>query len=114
MKSKPGRPETPSERLVRDTRRVTRKQYSAEEKIRIVLDGLRIWFNDCAMRKLFSPYPAMKASADLKKSSRPSAGNSSSISNSRCFLALGLSSSVSRRPIWFRMSRTSVFGAADV
>lgn len=30
-----------SERLVRDIRRVTRKQYSAEEKIRIVLDGLR-------------------------------------------------------------------------
>ncbi len=33
--------ETPSEKLVRDIRRVTRKQYSAEEKIRIVLDGLR-------------------------------------------------------------------------
>lgn len=32
---------TPSERLVRDIRRTTRKQYSAEEKIRIVLDGLR-------------------------------------------------------------------------
>lgn len=34
-------PGTPSERLVRDVRRATRKQYSAEEKIRIVLDGLR-------------------------------------------------------------------------
>ena len=33
--------ETPSEKLVRDIRRVTRRQYSAEEKIRIVLDGLR-------------------------------------------------------------------------
>jgi transposase len=32
---------SPSERLVRDIRRATRKQYSAEEKIRIVLDGLR-------------------------------------------------------------------------
>jgi transposase len=30
-----------SKRLVRDIRRATRKQYSAEEKIRIVLDGLR-------------------------------------------------------------------------
>jgi transposase-like protein len=30
-----------SERIVKDIRRVTRKQYSAEEKIRIVLDGLR-------------------------------------------------------------------------
>ena len=30
-----------SEKLVKDIRRATRKQYSAEEKIRIVLDGLR-------------------------------------------------------------------------
>ena len=30
-----------SEKLIRDIRRATRKQYSAEEKIRIVLDGLR-------------------------------------------------------------------------
>jgi len=30
-----------SEQVVRDIRRATRKQYSAEEKIRIVLDGLR-------------------------------------------------------------------------
>ena len=29
------------EKTVRDIRRATRKQYSAEEKIRIVLDGLR-------------------------------------------------------------------------
>ncbi len=31
----------PAEKLVRDIRRKTRKQYSAEEKIRIVLEGLR-------------------------------------------------------------------------
>ncbi len=39
----PGIPpiQTPSERLVRDIRRATRKHYSAEDKIRIVLDGLR-------------------------------------------------------------------------
>jgi transposase len=41
MRQKSSPPETPSERLVRDIRRATRKQYSAEEKIRIVLDGLR-------------------------------------------------------------------------
>jgi transposase len=41
--SAPGTPASPSasERLVRDIRRVTRKHYSAEDKIRIVLDGLR-------------------------------------------------------------------------
>src|ERR687883_113462 len=31
----------PAERVVRDIRRATRKQYSAEEKIRVVLEGLR-------------------------------------------------------------------------
>ena len=41
MRPKSSTPDTPSERLVRDIRRATRKQYSAEEKIRIVLDGLR-------------------------------------------------------------------------
>ena len=30
-----------SERVVKDIRRATRKQYSAEEKIRVVPDGLR-------------------------------------------------------------------------
>ena len=30
-----------SEKLVKDIKRATRKQYSSEEKIRIVLDGLR-------------------------------------------------------------------------
>ncbi len=32
---------SPAERVVRNIRRKTRKQYSAEEKIRIILDGLR-------------------------------------------------------------------------
>ena len=41
MSQTPVKPSSRSERLVRDIRRATRKQYSAEEKIRIVLDGLR-------------------------------------------------------------------------
>ncbi len=35
------RTKDPAERAVRDIRRKTRKQYSAEEKIRIVVSGLR-------------------------------------------------------------------------
>ena len=35
------RSKAPAERVVKDIRRATRKQYSAEEKIRIVLEGLR-------------------------------------------------------------------------
>src|SRR5512136_1711934 len=41
MRQRSSPPETPSERLVRDIRRATRKHHSAEDKIRIVLDGLR-------------------------------------------------------------------------
>ena len=41
MSQKSGTRELSSERIVKDIRRATRKQYSAEEKIRIVLDGLR-------------------------------------------------------------------------
>ena len=41
MRQKSGQPNTPAETLVRDIRRATRKHYSAEEKIRIVVAGLR-------------------------------------------------------------------------
>src|SRR6202521_6173682 len=41
MRQKSGTTKVSSEQLVKDIRRATRKQYSAEEKIRIVLDGLR-------------------------------------------------------------------------
>jgi transposase len=41
MRQKSGRLESLSERVVKDIRRATRRHHSAEEKIRIVLDGLR-------------------------------------------------------------------------
>ncbi len=41
MKQKSGQPKAPAETLIRDIRRATRRQFSAEEKIRIVLEGLR-------------------------------------------------------------------------
>ena len=41
MRQKSPTTTSPSERLVKNIRRVTRKHYSAEEKIRVVLDGLR-------------------------------------------------------------------------
>ena len=41
MRQKSGIHKATSEKVVKDIRRATRKQYSAEEKIRIVLDGLR-------------------------------------------------------------------------
>ena len=41
MRQKLGTRRTASEKIVKDIKRATRKQYSAEKKIRIVLDGLR-------------------------------------------------------------------------
>lgn len=41
MRSKRANSKAPAERVVKDIRRKTRRQFSAEEKIRIVLDGLR-------------------------------------------------------------------------
>ncbi len=41
MRQKSMSKKAPAEKVVRDIRRKTRKQYSAEEKIRIVLEGLR-------------------------------------------------------------------------
>jgi transposase len=41
MKQKSGPDKAPAERVLKDIRRQTRRQYSAEEKIRIVLEGLR-------------------------------------------------------------------------
>ena len=41
MRQKPGTQKSHGEKVVKDIRRATRKQYSAEEKIRIVLDGLK-------------------------------------------------------------------------
>jgi transposase-like protein len=41
MRQKSGTRKEPAEKVVKDIRRATRKQYSAEEKIRIVLEGLR-------------------------------------------------------------------------
>ena len=41
MRAKPSSHKAPAGRVVKDIRRATRKQYSAEDKVRIVLDGLR-------------------------------------------------------------------------
>ena len=41
MRQKSGHLKSTSERVVKNIRRATRKHYSAEDKIRIVLDGLR-------------------------------------------------------------------------
>jgi transposase len=41
MRTKTSGPKEPAERVLKDIRRATRKHYSAEDKIRIVLEGLR-------------------------------------------------------------------------
>ena len=41
MRQTSGTRKSPGEKIVKDIKRATRKQYSAEEKITIVLDGLK-------------------------------------------------------------------------
>jgi transposase len=41
MRQKPGTKQSHGEKVVKDIRRATRKQSSAKDKIRIVLDGLK-------------------------------------------------------------------------
>ena len=41
MRPKPSSAKKPAEQVVKDIRRVTRRHFSAEDKIKIVLDGLR-------------------------------------------------------------------------
>ncbi len=41
MRSKPMTTKAPAERVLKDIRRATRRHFSAQDKIRIVLDGLR-------------------------------------------------------------------------
>ena len=41
MRQKPGTPKPMADRIIWDIRRKTRRRHSTEEKIRIVLEGLR-------------------------------------------------------------------------
>ena len=55
MRQKPaGRPSS-SGHIIQDIKRKTRKQYSAEEKIRIVLDGLRGEDSIVEIKALYTP-----------------------------------------------------------
>ena len=60
----------PSEQVVKDIRRATRKHYSAEDKIRIVLEGLRGEDSFAAVKALH------KASITLGRRSFWKPGNS--------------------------------------
>ncbi len=41
MRQNSDHPKAPADKVVKDIRRATRRRYNAEEKIRIVLEGLR-------------------------------------------------------------------------
>ena len=54
MKLKSNQPKVSAEQVVKDIRRATRRHYSTEDKIRIVLSGLRVRtvLLSCAARKV--------------------------------------------------------------
>ncbi len=55
MKQKSGPGKASADQVLKDNRRQTRRQYSAEEKIRIVLEGLRGEENISGHRQLNRP-----------------------------------------------------------
>lgn len=54
MRQTTGTRNSPVEKIVKDIKRATRKHYSSEEKIRIVLDGLR---GEDSIAELCRPLP---------------------------------------------------------
>ena len=58
----------PAERTVRDIRRKTRKQYTAEEKIRIVVSGLR---GEVEQQRLRGLPVRRRSGADIPRSDAP-------------------------------------------
>ena len=73
----------PAERAVRDIRRKTRKQYSAEEKIRIVVSGLRgedsiaeLCRREGIAESLYPGFPMWHPSAKLRVARNRSKGKS--------------------------------------
>ena len=54
MRQTTGTRKSPGEKIVKDIKRATRKHYSSEEKIRIVLDGLR---GEDSIAELCRPLP---------------------------------------------------------
>ena len=64
MKQRPTGRQSSSEKIIRDIKRKTRKQYGAEEKIRIVLDGLR--GEDSIAELCIFPASVFTASATLR------------------------------------------------
>jgi len=54
MRQTTGTRKSPGEKIVKDIKRATRNHYSSEEKIRIVLDGLR---GEDSIAELCRPLP---------------------------------------------------------
>jgi hypothetical protein len=68
MKQKSGPDRAPAEQVVKDIRRQTRRQYSAEEKIRIVVEGLRVEENISELcRREASPPRCITAGRSRRK-----------------------------------------------
>ena len=55
-----------TEKAIRDIRRATRRQYSAEEKIRIVLEGLRGESSIAELCRRHNSFTAIPDSASFK------------------------------------------------
>ena len=77
MRQKSGPVKEPAEKVVKDIRRATRRQFSAEEKIRIVLEGLRGEESIAELCRLVKGSSRICIAAGRKTSLRPGRSGSS-------------------------------------
>jgi hypothetical protein len=87
--AKPETPATTSEHVVKDIRRATRQYHSTEEKIRIVLDGLRGEYSiaELCRRELSRTSPILRTTLTTPKGMRAaiSSGGRSIVCRYACF-----------------------------
>jgi transposase-like protein len=74
MRQITGTRKSPGERIVKDIKRATRKHYSSEEKIRVVLDGVRGEDSIAELCRREGAYPKASITSGLRTSWRLASG----------------------------------------
>ena len=90
MKPKHSSPKKPAERVVKDIRRATRRHFSAEDKIRIVIEGLRGDDSDKEPKGAVATISSGNSGTSLQRR----------MANGGSFLNYNLYTSSSRSTVW--------------
>ena len=104
MRQTAGTRKSPGEKIVKDIKRATRKHYSSEEKIRIVLDGLRgeDSIAELCRREGISQGIYYKWSKDFMEAGKLSFNNYSDLPQS-CIVCIGVSTKCTTLMVCYRL-----------